>query len=98
MLAGAIGARCRLFQASVFRDYSAFSLKTLFHLVRSLNYFFATRTALLQISFAEAFDFRCASAWVYFNLITEPLELLCKVHPVNGRGIALASIQFQWLD
>ena len=29
MLAGAIGAGCRLFQASVFRNYAAFSLKAL---------------------------------------------------------------------
>src|SRR5260370_1166164 len=73
MLAGAIGARCRLFQTSVFRDYSSIAFKTLFHLVRSLNYFFATRTTLLQISFAEAFDFRCARASVYiFIRVSSP--------------------------
>lgn len=65
-----------LFQPGVFGNGIPLALKPLFHLLGLFEYFLTARTALLQILVAEAFDLRCAGAWVNFNFITESLQLL----------------------
>src|SRR5205085_2240649 len=76
-LAESIRSRSCLIESGTFLHNCTFLLKTLFHLLILFAYFFSTRTSLLQILLAEAFDLRRSGALINFNLITERLQFFC---------------------
>ena len=63
-----------LFQSRVVGDRFSFALDALLHLFFFLQNFFAAWATVLQIFFAEAFDLRCAGAWINSNFVTKCLQ------------------------
>src|SRR2546428_121658 len=83
VLACSINASGCLFQTGIFLNDRTLSLETLLYLFRFFEDLLSTWTALLQILSAESFDLRRTGSRIYFDFITQPLQLLREVRPVD---------------